>query len=99
MRTQDLNRYETLARKLSCGEALDPVEVEDVLRATDMTHAELSKRAQFHRDRRAARVDPGLLEAYQQETKVMGVHEGVAIIVVPLLLLAAVFVIVIASLF
>jgi hypothetical protein len=92
MRTQDLNRYESLARKLSFGEALDPVEVADVLAATEITRAELEVRAQFRRDRRAARVEFAKVTFDPEQRDCLGMDEGLAIIMAPLTLLTVGFV-------
>ena len=96
MRTQDLNRYETLARRLSRGEPLDPREVEDVLRATGTTRADLEARAEFHRGWRQVAPPPSKLEAYQEEAKVFGTQEGMFIIVAPQVLLLATLLLLVA---
>lgn len=83
VRTQDLNRFEDLARALSYGKSLDPEEVEAVLQATQRTHAELEARAASIAKRRIP-APPGELERYQEETKIAGLHEGVVIVALPL---------------
>jgi hypothetical protein len=89
VRTQDLNRYEGLARRLSHDQVLDPAEVADVLQATGHTQADLETRARFLRERRgqlvrAKNLEVGDLERYQEEAKVLGVHEGLWIVMAPL---------------
>ena len=88
MRTQDLNRYESLARKLSFGEALDPIELGDVLLATEITREELETRAQFLRDRRRARVEFAKVDSDPEQREYLGMDEGLAIIMAPLTLMA-----------
>ncbi len=91
MRTQDLNRYEDLARRLSAGETLDPAEVEEVLSATEITKDELELRAQFHRDRRAAREAFAKVRFDPEQREYLGMDEGIAIIMAPLTLLVVGF--------
>jgi hypothetical protein len=89
VRTQDLNRFESLARALSYDQELDPAEVEDVLAATRRTREELENRAQAIRGRRVP-APPGELERYQEETKIMGLHEGLVIVALPIMAMAVI---------
>ncbi len=91
MRTQDLNRFELLARALSRGQELDPREVEDVLAATRRTREELERRAEFHRGRQQPPPPPGPLEQYQEETKIMGMPEGMFVVTIPMIVVILVF--------
>lgn len=91
MRTEDMNRFENLARSLSYDEELDEAEVADVLAATRRTREELERRAAYHKKRREPPPPPSELEQYQAETKVLGMDEGLAIIALPLVFMAMLF--------
>jgi len=106
MRTQDLNRYELLAKRISWGEEPTPEEIEEVLGATGHSLEELHNRAKINAWRRGAGPRPeapSKLEEYDRETRVLGMSEGVFIctfqqIVFVVALLALVVLTVLASL-
>ena len=92
MRTEDLNRYEELTRLTARGEAVDPAELEEVLQATRHSRDAFEQRVAFHQARAGQAADlhrpvtTSELERYQEEAKVMGLHEGLFIVVVPVLM-------------
>lgn len=102
MRTQDLNHYESLARALARGDEVSEEEIALVLERTNRTREELERRAEYRRGwtKRAAEVERSSpaeisdLEAYHEETKVMGAPEGLVIVVLPLFLMVVLGVIV-----
>lgn len=89
MRTQDLDRFEQLAHRLAGVGTLDGVDdVDEVLAATGRTMSDLQARADVHRWRqnRAPR-QPSPLEAYQEQAKIFGLHEGLVVVGTPILIL------------
>ncbi len=102
MRTQDLNHFESLARALARGVAVDEEEIALVLERTQRTREELEQRAEYRRGwtQRAVELeksDPSEfseLEAYHEKTKVMGAPEGLVIVVLPLFLMVVLGVVV-----
>ena len=95
MRTQDLNHFESLARALARGDVVDEEEIALVLERTRRTREELERRAEYRRGwtKRAVELEASQpsefsdLEAYHQQTKVMGAPEGLVIVVLPLFLM------------
>ncbi|MGE0707031.1 MAG: hypothetical protein AB7N76_02430 [Planctomycetota bacterium] len=58
-----------------------------MLEATRRTREELEARAEMHRWRVSAPPrPPSPLESYQEEAKVLGVHEGMVVVWIPILL-------------
>ena len=95
MLASDMNRYERIARAISYGKTVDEAEVQDVLAATRHTREELERRAEVLRGLRERPPVESELERYQEETKVFGVHEGVVIVIIPLLLMIPVFIVIV----
>jgi hypothetical protein len=95
VRTQDLNHYESLARALARGDEVSEEEIALVLERTNRTREELERRADYRRGwtKRAVEIQQSSpselseLEAYHEETKVMGAPEGLVIVVLPLFLM------------
>ena len=91
MRTQDLNRYQALARALARGEVVPESEIEEVLAVTGHSRAELERRAGMVVERaNPAPREESPLERYGEETKVLGAPEGMVIVGVPILLCLAI---------
>ena len=95
MLAEDMNRYERLARALSYGQTLDEAEVQAVLAATRHSREELERRAEVLAGLRERPRDESELERYQEETKILGVHEGLVIVIIPLLLMIPVFMVIV----
>ena len=95
MLASDMNRYERIARAISYGKTVDEAEVQDVLEATKHTREDLERRAEVLRGLRERPRNESELERYAEETKVLGVHEGLVIVIIPLLLMIPVFVVIV----